>query len=90
MSTGNPKGTHLYCYEPIKGIYLYLEKKFLFTSYAEFRFSSYFPKKVARMRKEYANIQFKWESVKIGYQKSDQEKKKGISYQKYITRLESL
>lgn len=57
-------------------------------SYAEFRFSSYFPKKVARMKKKYANIQPKWKSVKIECQKSDQENK--ISYEKYITRLELL
>lgn len=29
MSTGNPRGTSLYCYGPIKGIYLNLQKKFL-------------------------------------------------------------
>lgn len=57
-------------------------------SYAEFRFSSYFPKKVARTKKKYANIQPKWKSVKIECQKSDQENK--ISYQKYIKRLELL
>lgn len=45
-------------------------------SYAEFRFSSYFPRKVARMKKKYANIQPKWKSVKIECQKSDQENKR--------------
>lgn len=61
MSTGNPRGTHLCCYEPITGFCLNLEKKKnLFTSYAEFRFTSYFPKKVGRMNKLYANIWPKW------------------------------
>lgn len=57
-------------------------------SYAKFRFFSYFPEKVARMKEKYANIQPKWKSVKAEWQKSDQENK--ISYQKYITRLELL
>lgn len=57
-------------------------------SYAKFRFSSYFPEKVARMKKKYANIQPKWKSIKVEFQKSDQKNK--ISCQKYITRLELL
>ena len=59
-------------------------------SYAEFRFSSYFLKKVARMKKKHANTRSKWQSVKIGHQTIQIQRKKGISYQKYVTRLELL
>lgn len=42
------------------------------------------------MKRKYATWAKYLQSVKIGCQKSDQEKKGYISYQKYITRLELL